>query len=84
MSRTTPSPKNHSSGSSSIVAAFFPGSAVVMPRGVDVRDVVGTEPGEFFDRPALAVAQQVRRDAEHGLDLGGPLGVARRISISTR
>src|SRR5262249_19768762 len=41
----------------------------------DVRDAVRAEPGELLDHPPLAVAEQVRRDAEQGPDLGGPLDV---------
>jgi len=45
---------------------------VVVPRRVDVRGVVGAEADELLGRPALAVAQQLRSDAEHRVDRRGP------------
>ena len=38
-------------------------------------DAVGAQPRELLDRPALAASEEPRRDAEHGLGLGGSLGV---------
>jgi hypothetical protein len=37
---------------------------------------------ELFDRPALFVSQEVRRNFEHRLDLGRPLGVVRVFDLN--
>ena len=59
-----------------------PDHAVVVPGGIDVRDAVGRQLRELFDRPALVVSQEVRRNFEHRLDLGCPLGVGRVIDLN--
>src|SRR5205823_2310776 len=48
---------------------------VVVIRSIDVGGVVGAEAHECLDRPALAVAQQLRTNSEHRFDLRGTGGV---------
>ena len=57
---------------------------VVVVGRVDVRRVVRAEAREGLGRPALAVAQQPRRDAQQRLDLARALGVVVELDVGAQ